>query len=172
MIKVLQDKKNANIPYKEILSHYFSMLGTLGRTEFLGIMVSAYLLLKISMHLNLILNDIVYLPVFYSMLAATQKRCRDIHWSGNFFIILFSLAFPFINYYQYMKANDMLIPQNLKDIVFVLGVLYFFSYIILLLIPGKEQKDKIIRSPLLKHPHIYSGLFFILFLVGQCIFFK
>ena len=155
---------------KGVVAYFFSFKGTLGRADFLGVMVFVSLLLRLCMQQNIIIYDIVYLLVFCSMLAATQKRCRDINWQGTFFILLYSITFPFFNYYQYMKSNDILISESLKNILAVLISMYFLSYAILILVPGKKEQDKNIQSCLLKYPYIYIGLFFVLFLIGQYIF--
>ena len=164
------NKNSISIKLQKMLEPYFSCQGTLDRSAFLGIMVSLYLLLKISMEQSIILYDILYWPVFYLTLVTIQKRCRDIKWNGTFFIMLYSIAFPFINYYQYMKLNDIVISQHLNNVIVALSSMYFISYIVLLLVPGKNIKDKNVQSFLLTYPIIYSGICFILFLVGQYFF--
>lgn len=116
---------------------------------------------------SLLLNDIVYCVIFYILSAAIQKRCQDIQWKGTIFLLLFFITFPLLNYYQYMKTNDIFIPSQLKNILAVLGCLYLFCHCLLLCIPGKMIKDKQMNSGLLKYPYMYMSLGVIVFLAGQ-----
>ena len=150
-----------------LFSYFFSKDGFLGRGDFLGIIVLCHLFLQFAMKQSLILNDIIYCLAFYILSVAIQKRCQDIQWKGTFFLLLFFITFPLLNYYQYMKINDILIPSQLKNILAIFGSIYFFCHCLLLFIPGKKIKDKQINSKFLKYPYVYMSFGIILFLVGQ-----
>lgn len=114
----MPNKITIKIRLKKMFLPYFSTQGTLCRSEFLVVMVSFYLLLKIFMEQSIIFYNIVYWPIFYLTLAAIQKRCRDINWNGTFFILLYSIAFPFLNYYQYMKRYNCSFGTCLLSIIY------------------------------------------------------
>lgn len=162
-------EKFPNYKYNNLFSYIFSSKGCFERCDFIGITACCFLLLQFAMKQSLIFNNIIYCLTFYVLSIAIQKRCRDINWKGTFFIFLFFVTFPLLNYYQYMKINDIIIPKNLKDILAFLGSIYFLSHCFLILIPGKniKDKDKNKQSMLLNYPYIYIVFGVIFFLVGQ-----
>ena len=91
------NKENQTISAKDkesLSSSLFSLNGTLGRLGFFGVfLLLNSILVMVSKYVGLVGEIIIYPFVFYSSVAAIQKRCRDFNFNGTIGILIFSIAF-------------------------------------------------------------------------------
>lgn len=164
-----EKKKDENIDdvvAKELT--FFSLQGTFGRVSYLAIFMFWHMILTYIAKLdNLIILQIVYVIAFCSVISAVQKRCRDLNLKGTFFIFVFSMAYPLLQYFNYMKLHD-LSRIALRENFFVgpVAVACLFMHLYLLLAPGKKDKNLVLISPLLRYPLYYFGLWIVLYFIG------
>ena len=152
-----------------LLETCFSFNGTLGRLEFLGYL---WLLSIINGYCSNIIALILSLPLFYTTLVITQKRCRDCNCSGTTFILIYSIYYLMFICWLYMKPfkeqlKEILTQHNyIAYICLCVFILYVCSLLLLLLIPGKKEKNLNLRSPLLNTPWKYIGICYIVYLIS------
>ena len=91
--------------------------------------------------------------IFYCVLALIQKRCRDYGSSGTYWIIFASFLMLFEVIIYFFNETDL--GTRYYKLQQLEKVLYCFL-VVPLLIPSKANVDERIRSPLLKHPLIYT----------------
>ena len=157
-----------NLQFKEIwgespLTFYFSFKGTFNRLQFWGALIT------INFFVNLI--DIQgYWPVFVlfyplagcATLAALQKRCRDINYSGTIATLTYSLAYLY-------DFKHITMPDSFKKIYGIFMIGYMITVIFLLFFPGRKEKKQNVVDPLLKRPYLYVLVWSILFWLVEII---
>ena len=163
------NKENQTILAKgeeSLLSSLFSLNGTLGRLGFFGVfLLLNSILVAVSKYGGLVGEIIIYPFVFYSSVAAIQKRCRDFKFNGTIGILIFSIAFPLIECLKYIKNNEIYVEDNVKSMMILIASPFLVLQILLLLIPGSKNKILHLSSPLLKRPYLYTGICFVIFLL-------
>lgn len=148
-------------------NRYMSFWGTYNRLEYLGItLILSSVYNRIIRYDMIILSLLTYLIVLYLNLSAIQKRCRDFNIKGTVFIFLFPFCFAIFNYFYYIRRQEIQYNTYLNGILFFAVSSYIIGFLILLLFPGKEEKNMDLISPLLKHPYIYICACYILYLIG------
>lgn len=145
------------------LTFYFSFEGTFNRLQLWGSLIT------INIFVNLIdVQDFWLLYVlFYPLaacatLAALQKRCRDINYSGTLATLAYSLTFLY-------DFKHVRLPDELRNIDGIFTVSYMIILIFLILFPGRKEKKPNIVDPLLKRPYLYVFVWSILFWLGEAI---
>lgn len=145
------------------MTSVFSFDGILNRPLAWATAIVLHLIMQVAGWLNIeVFTYIFGLAVFYCILALLQKRCRDFGSTGTFWIIFVSILMLTESILYFLNRNG-------------LGIIYpewqqveRFSYCLLivpLLMPSKPAPDLKLRSPLLKHPLLYTiicGMFVIL----------
>lgn len=138
---------------------YFSFEGVFGRIQFFIVAVTLGGFMDLmSTGNNIVLVVIGTAIVFYAMLAAIQKRSRDMNIGGSLFILLYSLSFPISRMMLYGRdtGNPIIIHNDIIRKSFYGALIgYLIVSLLLVLIPGAKKKDMSKRSPLLKNPPLY-----------------
>lgn len=151
----------------DILQYFFSFNGVATRLDYLGIVCILNLVLDAIMRFNnIFLDAFVYAVFVYIFLAFVQKRCRDFNTKGTFFLVVFSLLFPIIFYLKFSRINSINFPSDWNIGIAIVIMIFLVCHFILLLVPGKKEKNMSLMCPLLKHPYIYVGVCYILYLIG------
>lgn len=129
-----------------------SVKGVLSRLQFFGVVIILLMFNSWVRMLNIeILKYLFGMLSFYCLSAAVQKRCRDFKNSGTFFILC-STVLMLVLYAVYMLESQNVVVSYVKNIVFFTLI----SLLFLFFIPGKEDKDENLCSPLLKYPRLYA----------------
>ena len=142
----------------EEITPILSVKGILNRSQFFAIIITLLMFNSWVRIINVeIFKYLFGLLSFYCFSAAIQKRCRDFGSMGTFFILC-STFLMLIIYGIYMLESQSFV------ILYVRNVVLFILLCLLLLffIPGKEEKDESLRSPLLKYPLLYAVICWIL----------
>ena len=143
----------------------FSFDGTLSRLGYIGFF---WLFSTIN---GFFMDNVIMLlllsPVqFYTTLVMMQKRCRDFNYNGTIFILIYSVlelfgyCFLYMRFYKdYKEQVKNILSQHeyIGSLWISVFVVHIISLILLVLIPGKKEKDLTLRSPLLKYPWRYMG---------------
>ena len=161
-----QDENIDDVVAKEFT--FFSLQGTFGRVSYLAIFMFWYMILTYIAKLdNLIILQIVYVIAFCSVISAVQKRCRDLNLKGTFFIFVFSMVYPLLQYFNYMKLHG-LSRIALRENFFVgpVAAAFLFMHFYLLLTPGAKNKNLSLISPLFRYPVCYFGFWIALYFIG------
>ena len=112
---------------------------------------------------NALLTYMAGLILFYAVLISAQKRCRDFGSSGTFWILVISIVFI-----SDMSLHFIDIPTAstfIKKASLFISEIQIVVFFLLCVIPSKPKPDLKLRSPLLKHPLLYTiicGMFAIL----------
>lgn len=146
------------------ISFYFSYKGTFNRLQFFGAIITFCLLFNfVGVQGIFWLTFLFSVPVFYGMIAAVQKRSRDIGKKGTGFILIYSLFLYCGNIMNFAELQNISLNIICYKVMFVVMVAYLLSFILLLFIRGKKEKDLSLTSPLLKSPikylSIWTGIF-------------
>ena len=139
---------------------YFYIDGSLNSAKFTHFCVLLYAVFIIFSYFNAYF--IIYLLCFIAfpvLIYAIQKRCRDLHNHGTYFILIASILFILISatYFIHNEPTFAII----RYIKMITAVLYM-SILILCIIPSKPEAGLILRSPLLKYPLLYVVICWIL----------
>ena len=149
------------------LHHYLlSCKGFFGRLDYLGIVCILNFISDGILHLNIIIFNIMVYAVLFVMLASIQKRCRDMNIRGTFFILIFSVLLPIIFYLKYARINSIHFSEDKTVPICLVLILFLSCHLILLLFPGKKEKNMELISPLMKYPYIYVGVCYMFYLIG------
>jgi len=142
----------------EEITPILSAKGVLNRSQFLAIVIILLMFCSWVRMLNLeIIKYLFGLLSFYCFSVAIQKRCRDFRSRGTIFILC-STFLMLVLYAIYMLESQNVIVLYVRYVV-------LFTLIFLLLlffIPGKEEKDENLCSPLLRYPLLYAVICWIL----------
>ena len=151
-----------NEKVKKLISFLISFEGRLSAISFVMLLLFIKSFIQPLDYLtnSMFLSYIANLCSLYFMLALIQKRCRDFGSSGTYWILAFSIAF--IGDMAFSFCNVQEAEDLLRHIYFVMVCIQLIVFICLLLIPSKANVDERIRSPLLKHPLIYTLICIIL----------
>jgi len=148
-------------------NHYVSFFGTYNRLEYLGItLLLSSIYNRIIRYDLILLSLLAYLIVLYFNLTAIQKRCRDFNVKGTIFVFLFPFCFMVFDYFYYIRKHEIQYNAHFNKILFFAVSSYIIGFLILLLVPGKKEKNMGLISPLLRHPYLYVGVCYILYLIG------
>ena len=155
------------------LSFYFSYKGTFNRLQFFGAIITFCLLFNfVGIQDIFWLTFLFSVPVFYGMIAAVQKRSRDIGKKGTGFILIYSLFLYCGNIIYFVKLQNISLNIICYEVMFIVTVAYWLSFILLLFIRGKKEKNLSLTSPLLKSPIKYLSIWigiFLLSYLGLCL---
>ena len=157
MLSVLTSIRVALFGSEEI-TPILSVKGVLNRSQFLSIVM----ILSILNSWGKLLHSEVFeyffgLFLFFGLSAAIQKRCRDFGSRGTFFILC-STVLMLVLYAVYMVESQNVIILYVRYVV----LFALLCLVLLFFIPGKEEKDANLCSPLLKYPLLYAVICWIL----------
>lgn len=151
----------------------FTPSGFVDGKEFIGMTFLPNIIYYNIMQLGCSLLSIVcFLPVFYLNLMAIQKRCRDIQIKGTVFILLYSVCTTFLDYRNHFKLFDFIPPFMRSYWALGLVCLYGVFWAVMIFWPeSKKKKDLSLISPLIEHRYVYTGGYFLLYLIGYYLLF-
>lgn len=156
----VKNNQSASGCVREMSKMLFSMDGTFNQQMFIAGMCIVYFGVIIINSLAVpLLVYVANLLSLYPVLFLIQKRCRDFNSKGTFFIVIYTLLAVFINA-EYFTDDKSVLPyyeyiRYAEAVMCAVMMLLFF-------IPGKEEKDESLRSPLLKYPLLYAVICWIL----------
>lgn len=154
------------------LHHYlFSCKGYFGRLDYLGIVCVINFIIDGMLHLNIIIFNVMVYAVLFVMLASIQKRCRNMNIRGTIFISTFSVLLPIIFYFKYARINSIHFSDDKTVYIYLVLILFLSCHLILLIFPGKKEKNMELISPLLRHPYLYVGVCYMFYLIGFYVLF-
>ena len=142
------------------ITSVYSTEGVLTKTQFLVIIVALSFIYSFFEYFhNSLLTYIAELFLFYAVLTAVQKRCRDFGSSGTFWILIVSCAFIGNMAFHFINIETEEFLRDIHKYVFNFQIITFLA---LFLIPSKPKPDLELRSPLLKYPLLYVALCWVL----------
>jgi len=158
----MENKRNQPVTgyAKEIMKMLFFMDGVFNQQMFIAGLCTVYFGVIIINSLSVpVLVYAANLLSVYPILLLIQKRCRDFNSKGTFFIVIYTLLTIFISA-EYFTNDKSTLPfyeyiRYTEAVMCAIIMLLFF-------IPGKEEKDENLCSPLLKYPLLYAVICWIL----------
>lgn len=164
------NKINKGIWGESPLSFYFSYQGCMNRLQFFGAVITLCLFFNFVTAQGIFwLTFLCFWPLFYGMIAAVQKRSRDIGKKGTSFVVIYSLFLYCTHIVNFIQAQNISLNTNIYKIVFVVMVVYLLSFVLLLFWRGKKEKDLALTSPLLKNPQKYFAVWLGIILLSDAI---
>ena len=171
--KIIQEVNWDDVIREE--AQFFALSGRSGRFAYMALLAFWGMIINGILSLDILpLLHLGVLVACISIIFITQRRCRDFHCKGTFFILVSSLGEITHTWFLYIRAHDLStsISLDIPAIKWV-STLGACVYLFLLLFPGKKDRTFTSTSPLLKHPIVYFGIWFILYLGGfYCLFGK
>jgi len=142
----------------------FSINGVYSQQQILFVFSFVYIIKTAIVPLNIhIVTFSILLFLFYPSVLAVQKRCRDFGNDGTFGIICYTLFFILSSI---TDDNSLIINAEISAYLGYIESILCIVILIICIIPSKKEKDLTLCSPLLKHPYIYVGVCYMLYLIG------
>ncbi len=171
--KIIQEVNWDDVIREE--AQFFALSGRSGRFAYMALLAFWGMIIRGAVSIDILpLLHVGALLACISIILITQRRCRDFHCKGTFFVLVGSLDEMIYNWSLYAEEHNLSTSISL-DIPAIkwISTLGACVYLFLLLFPGKKDRTFTSTSPLLKHPIAYFGIWYILYLGGfYCLFGK
>ena len=149
------------------LSSFFSYKGRVGKNQFFFVMVLIGFCTR-CVSSYIVVRYFVALFLFYAVLAAVQKRCRDFGSQGTFYVIVYTIFFVVYITTYFLVEHDIPKPWVYLYIPVIMTavIMQVIAFVVLSYKDSKSEADMNLRSPLLKYPLLYVGVCWILMIAG------
>jgi len=148
------------------IKSFFSIEGIIDSEHLVASMISVFFMANILWPEKTYLSYGFWLLLFYCVVAAVQKYCRNIGSTGTRAILLFSLIYI-------LESASYFVAVSIKEALFYQQTdktcgwfLMIFTILYTSFSSAEEKVAPDVRSPLLKYPLLYVGVVWILCIVA------